>query len=158
MALRCGGEVRGRERSILLGQSCATPSCKMDGQQRILKCLPLCPAHWVAVQLLQGRDTQSCPTMHRNESWQVQLHWKPGFHFCEAFTELQLELQAQALGRAAVTGELKRAFSDVPLVSSCFSTKHKAPLSPAVLILILIHFISLVAGRVKRALGVVLNS
>lgn len=49
---------KGREKYILLGQSCVTPSCRMDGQQSILKCLPLCPPRGVAVQLLQG---MGCP-------------------------------------------------------------------------------------------------
>ena len=52
--------------------------------------------------------------------------------------------------RSKITGKLQRAFLDIPLVLLCFSTKHKGFLSPTVPFFYLVHFISLVAGRVKR--------
>lgn len=156
-ALRCGdggfGEGAGRD-PFFFCQSCVTPSCRMDSKAfcSVFPCATLLGDSAAPSGGGIPRAASQCTEMSIGRSGStailgltsVKLLLNPSWTWR---TEV---LQVQALGRAAVTGEEKRALLDFPLVSSCFSTKHKALPSHSVLIFFLIHFISLLAGRVKR--------
>jgi len=50
----------GRESSILLGQSCVTPPCRMDS--KVFRSVSLCALPGLQCSYLRGRDTQRLPS------------------------------------------------------------------------------------------------